>query len=417
MSDLDFKLSRTEIFFEDETVENAVISILTLLFLHVVTTVLLTLLRHRGAENKISLSTYFDFIAFQETFRSRTWNSLFCPRPELDIDEGRVEGTPPRCVANRRMLKAVLIHLLLGAVELAVLILFSKDTKPLYSEHVGVVVGYEEDGLTKIPTGNCIISTPKKRREQLSGVFFTCYEITDSISEPNPGNVTFTMERLHSQLRLGFEVEGKTVLSTISFRYRFERQLDVKLESYVNERVVAAIIEAITATGCRQAGDDIANSELVGCSSLDIPDISFKVASTVGYVGGNYTLGVAKEEAAVFEEAVGVQIGTYTATILELFYLPIIVGICLLLYVVVTFTLTADPQRVINLMLMEKVPDLSSGWGYLFVDEGSVKVKKWQSQSGTEGHLGVDRPDGMIEVTKFSSDVVVTGPGGSTGEP
>lgn len=391
MSDLIYKLPKTQVFFDSEIVENIVISALTLIFITLASNIALIVLRHRGEEKEVQLSTYFDAIAYAEFFRPRTWSALFRPRPELESDhDDTVPGNPPRGIANRRMIKAFLLHLLLAGLEFVILLLFSKETQPLTSEQVGVVAKYVPDGLTKIPMGNCIISTPQKRREQLKGIFLTCYEISESIPGENPGTVTFAMEKLQSGLRMGFGVGESTITSTISFTYSFGEQLDVKLDSDVTARVVTAITEGISLTGCSLEGNDISNAQFVGCTSLNISDISSKVASTVGYTGGNYTLGTAAEGASVFEEAVGVEIGAYTGTLIDLFYLPIVVGVCTLIFLFVSIVLTADPQRVINVALMEEVPTVQSSWGYLFVGQGSVKATKDQSADGTRGHIGVD---------------------------
>ncbi|CDF34522.1 unnamed protein product [Chondrus crispus] len=309
-----FSLPVSEVFFSNETLENFFISLFTLIIIFLINIVTVSLLRHRGEKNELQVGNYFDMVAYNEIFNFTTWIKWLKVQPEISIDKAKnTSTTPSRQVARRRICKAVLLNGLAVALQLALLFFFSQEVTPLKSDNVGVVVKYAQDGLTRVRSGNCLISTPERRREQLGGVFSSCVSVTPTNQEPLNGNVDYKFVRGGSTLLMIYTAAGATITSKIQFRHIFENVLATKLDENVNEVFMQAFLDEAAAKNCTLSDPNIRSFS--GCSDLDVVELGLAAAEATGFVGGSSTLGVAQTlEEQRFVEKRGVIVGNSELT-------------------------------------------------------------------------------------------------------
>ena len=401
-----FSLPLSEVFFSNEVLENSFISLFTLIIISLINIVIVSMLRHRGEKNQLRVGNYFDMVAYNEIFNLTTWIKWLKLRPEVSISKATNTSTEPsQQVARRRLCKAILLHGLAAALQLALLYFFSQEVTPLKSDNVGVVVKYAHDGLTRIRIGNCLISTPEKRREQLGGVFSSCVSVTPTNQEPLSGNVDYEFVRGGSTLLLKYTAAGATITSKIQFRHIFENVLTAKLDDNVNEVFMQAFLDGAAAKNCTLSDQNIPS--LSGCSNLDVVELGLAAAEATGFVGGDSTLGVVQNlEEQAFVEKRGVIVGSFSSTKLKIMYLPIIAGVILLVCLLMSAFLDGDPQAIVNLLIIEKAKKPTS-WPYLFVDGGRISAVNWLDENG-EGHIGTSLPEDMEEVQgKFEEGVAL----------
>ena len=403
-----FSLPISEVFFSNEALENSFISLFTLIIISLINIVIVSMLRHRGEKNELQVGNYFDMVAYNEIFNLNTWIKWLKVRPEVSIGKATNTRTKPsRQVARRRICKAILLHGLAVALQLALLFFFSQEVTPLKSDNVGVVVKYAHDGLTRIRVGNCLISTPEKRREQLGGVFSACVSVTSTNQEPLSGNVDYKFVRGGSTLLMKYTAAGVTITSKIQFRHIFENVLATKLDDDVNEVFMQAFLDGAAAKNCTLS--DPETPSFSGCNNLDVVELGLAAADATGFVGGDNTLGVVQNlEDQAFVEERGVIVGSFSSTKLKIMYLPIIAGVILLVCLAMSIFLQGNPQAIVNLLIIEKVNINPTSWPYLFVDDGRISAVKWLDEED-EGHIGTSVPEGMEEVhEEFEAGVLMT---------